>query len=66
MQLIMRLLDALESEIEALPTTGRDEKLRALDGVTQLRKRLENLDVVRDRGTGRLENAMASPPEESR
>jgi hypothetical protein len=66
MQLIHRLLDALESEIDALPTTGRDEKLRALDGVTQLRKRLESIDLVRDGGTGRLENAMASPPEEER
>jgi hypothetical protein len=66
MQLIQRLLDALESEIEALPVTGRDEKLRALDAVTQLRKRLETIDVLRDGRTGRLENAMALPPEESR
>jgi hypothetical protein len=66
MDLIEQLLDALEVEIEALPTTGRDEKLRALDGVLQLRKRLDSIGIVRDGRAGGLENAMALPPEESR
>jgi len=48
MRLIEQLLDALESEIEALPTTGRDEKLRALAGVTQLRKHLKSVNVVEE------------------